>query len=58
MPARQTKPCKHRGCGALVADGKTHCDQHAHKAVKWKPDTVRGNWSSPPETPDIASHLN
>ncbi|RQR78349.1 HNH endonuclease [Burkholderia sp. Bp9012] len=43
MPARPMKPCKHRGCGALVADGKSHCDQHAHEAVKWKPDTVRGN---------------
>lgn len=43
MPARPMKPCKHRGCGALVADGKSHCDQHAHEAVKWKPDAVRGN---------------
>ncbi|MBR8330032.1 HNH endonuclease [Burkholderia ambifaria] len=43
MPARPMKPCKHRGCGALVADGKTHCDQHAHEAVNWKPDAVRGN---------------
>lgn len=43
MPIRPLKPCKHRGCGALVADGKTHCDRHAHEAVKWKPDAVRGN---------------
>ncbi|CAJ9866677.1 hypothetical protein [Burkholderia pseudomallei] len=43
MARRPMKPCKHRGCGALVADGKSHCDQHAHEAVKWKSDAVRGN---------------
>ncbi|WP_334051006.1 HNH endonuclease [Burkholderia cepacia] len=43
MPARPMKPCKHRGCGALVAAGKTHCDRHAQEAVTWRPDTVRGN---------------
>ncbi|RQZ58133.1 HNH endonuclease [Burkholderia cepacia] len=43
MARRPMKPCKHRGCGALVADGKSHCDQHVHEAVKWKSDAVRGN---------------
>lgn len=43
MPIRTMKPCKHRGCGALVAAGKSYCAQHTHEAVKWKSDAVRGN---------------
>jgi len=43
MPPRPMKPCKHRGCGALVANGKSYCEQHVHDAVKWQADTVRGN---------------
>ncbi|KGC78378.1 hypothetical protein DO71_6383 [Burkholderia pseudomallei] len=41
MPIRTMKPCKHRGCGALVAAGKSYCAQHTHEAVKWKSDAVR-----------------
>jgi GH24 family phage-related lysozyme (muramidase) len=40
MPARPMKPGRHRGCGALVAHGKSYCEQHAHEAVKWKPEPV------------------
>jgi len=43
MPGRPLRPCKHRGCSALVAGGKTYCEQHVSEAVKWKPDAVRGN---------------
>ena len=43
MPGRPLRPCKHRGCAALVAGGKTYCAHHAHEEVKWKPDAVRGN---------------
>ncbi|WP_412526103.1 HNH endonuclease [Burkholderia lata] len=43
MARRPMKPCKHRGCGALVADGGSYCTQHAHEAVTWKPDVMRGN---------------
>jgi 5-methylcytosine-specific restriction protein A len=43
MPGRPLRPCKHRGCSALVADGKTYCERHASEEVKWKPDAVRGN---------------
>lgn len=37
------RPCKHRGCRALVAGGKTWCEAHASEEVKWAPDTERGN---------------
>ncbi|RQM44740.1 HNH endonuclease [Paraburkholderia bannensis] len=43
MPSRPARPCKHRGCRALVAGGKTYCDAHAAEEVKWKPDAERGN---------------
>ncbi|MEK6291065.1 MAG: HNH endonuclease signature motif containing protein [Paraburkholderia tropica] len=43
MPSRPARPCKHRGCRALVAGGKTYCDAHASEEVKWKPDAERGN---------------
>ena len=43
MPARPMKPCKHRGCGELVANGRSHCAQHVQEAIKWGPDAVRGN---------------
>lgn len=43
MPSRPARPCKHRGCRALVAGGKTYCDAHAAEEVKWKPDAERGS---------------
>ncbi|MGD1323524.1 HNH endonuclease [Pandoraea pnomenusa] len=43
MPSRPLRPCKHRGCGALVSGGNTYCEKHAHEQVKWKPDAERGN---------------
>lgn len=43
MPSRPLRPCKHRGCSALVAGGKTYCPAHASEEIKWKSDAVRGN---------------
>ena len=43
MPIRPMRPCKHRGCGALVAGGKSYCEAHASEEVKWQPDALRGN---------------
>ncbi|WJF92176.1 HNH endonuclease [Paraburkholderia bonniea] len=43
MPVRPLRPCRHRGCAALASGGRTHCVQHAHEQVKWKPDAQRGN---------------
>lgn len=43
MPVRPLRPCKHRGCSALVPGGKTYCPAHASEEIKWKPDAVRGN---------------
>jgi 5-methylcytosine-specific restriction protein A len=43
MPVRPLRPCKHRGCGALVAGGKTYCENHASEATNWMPDRQRGN---------------
>lgn len=43
MPRRVMRPCKHRGCRALVAGGKSYCEAHASEEVKWAPDSKRGN---------------
>ncbi|WP_354007048.1 HNH endonuclease [Burkholderia sp. 572] len=43
MPRRPMKPCKHRGCGELVANGRSHCARHAQEAIKWRSDALRGN---------------
>ncbi|BAO88929.1 HNH endonuclease [Caballeronia cordobensis] len=43
MPARPKRPCKHRGCGALVSGNDNYCEKHQGDEVKWKPDAVRGN---------------
>ncbi|AIP21542.1 HNH endonuclease family protein [Burkholderia pseudomallei MSHR5855] len=37
------RPCKHRGCNALVPGGMSHCAVHAKEISNWKPDAVRGN---------------
>ncbi|MDR5802573.1 HNH endonuclease [Caballeronia sp. LZ001] len=37
------RPCRHRGCGALVSGGNSYCLHHARENVKWQPDAVRGN---------------
>jgi 5-methylcytosine-specific restriction enzyme A len=43
MPSRPLRPCKHRGCPALVPGGGTYCEAHKAEEVKWKPDRERGN---------------
>ncbi|PVX86467.1 HNH endonuclease [Paraburkholderia unamae] len=43
MPPRPLRPCKHRGCRALVPGGMSYCEEHAGEDVGWKPDSVRGN---------------
>lgn len=43
MASRPMRPCKHRGCNALVPGGKTYCERHKSEEVKWQPDSVRGN---------------
>lgn len=43
MPARPKRPCKHRGCSALVPFGKSYCERHAREQTKWQLDAARGN---------------
>jgi len=43
MPIRPLRPCKHRGCAALVPGGSSYCASHASEATNWKADRERGN---------------
>lgn len=43
MPKRPLKPCKHRGCNALVPGGASYCQAHEKAGSNWKADAVRGN---------------